>query len=207
MIPQEEIIRVAMNATLLILFCLVHSLLAREFVKAYIEQIIHRGFYRFTYVLLAIFTLTAVMYFWQPIEGFVWHAEDALYWILNIVSYGCVFGGVYSIYIINYVDFFGIGSLLPGRKNIPDKPLELSTKGPYAYCRHPMYLFFGLAGFSRPVMSYGDLEFLIIAAIYIAIAIPLEERNLRNELGEIYDTYRAHVPAIIPKLTPWRYIS
>jgi protein-S-isoprenylcysteine O-methyltransferase Ste14 len=32
----------------------------------------------------------------------------------------------------------------------------------------------------------------------------LEERNLRQELGPGYDLYRANVPMLIPRLTPWR---
>jgi len=92
-----------------------------------------------------------------------------------------------------------------GGKGKGIEQLALSTKGPYAYCRHPMYLFFGLAGFSRPVMSYGNMEFLLIAVIYVTIAIPLEEGNLREELGDIYDTYRSNVPTIIPRFSPWKY--
>jgi len=33
----------------------------------------------------------------------------------------------------------------------------------------------------------------------------LEERTLRQELGEAYDHYRVNVPMWIPRLTPWKF--
>jgi len=202
---QGKIFPFTLNAILLILFCLIHSLLAREFMKRYLNRIIKEEFVRFAYVLISVLTLGIVLYSWQPLGGTVWLAEGMLFWVLSIFSFGCVLGGVYSIITISYIDFLGLRPFTPNTWDRLDKQTGLSTKGPYAYCRHPMYLFFGLAGFSKPVMSYGDLEFLLIAAIYVAIAIPFEEGNLRKELGSIYDTYCLNVPTIFPRRSPWKY--
>jgi protein-S-isoprenylcysteine O-methyltransferase Ste14 len=202
---QEEIFKFSSNAIILILFCVVHSLLAREFMKTYLSRIIKEEFVRFAYVLVSVFTMGLVLYSWRPLGGIVWHAEGMLLWGLSIFSFGCVLGGVYSIVTISYMDFLGLRPFTPSTWNRLEEQPGLSTKGPYAYCRHPMYLFFGLAGFSKPVMSYGDLEFLFIATIYVAIAIPFEEGNLRKELGSVYDTYILNVPKIIPRCSPWKY--
>jgi len=202
---QKQILPFTLNAILLILFCLIHSLLAREFMKTYLNRIIRQEFVRFVYVLISVLTLGMVLYSWQPLGGTVWHAEGMLFWGLGIFSFGCLLGGVYSVVIINCIDFLGLRPFAPSTWKRPGTQTGLSTKGPYAYCRHPMYLFFGLAGFSKPVMSYGDIEFLLISAIYVAIAIPLEEGNLRKELGDIYDVYRINVPTIFPRLSPWEY--
>ena len=49
---------------------------------------------------------------------------------------------------------------------------------------------------------------LIWAAIFLAmnfVYIPLmEEPMLRRRFGKAYDEYRRHVPAVIPRLTPWK---
>ena len=201
---QEEILKLSSNAILLILFCVIHSLLAREFVKKYFARMVQEEFLRFVYVCISVVTLGLVLFLWKPLGRTLWHAEETLFWVLNVVSFACFLGGCYSVLTISYLDFFGFRSFFPDRGSRLDKQPVLSTKGPYAYCRHPMYFFFGLAGLSRPVMSYGSMEFLIISAIYVTIAIPLEEGNLRKELGDIYDIYRSNVPTVIPRLTPWR---
>jgi len=204
---QEEILKISSNAVLLILFCVLHSFLAREFVKKSLTRIIKEKFIRFVYVVISVLTLGGVLFLWKPIGRVLWSAEGALFWVLNMISFVCFLGGCYSVLTIRYLDFFGLRSFVPGKGNQADEQPILSTKGLYAYCRHPMYLFFGLAGFSRPNMSYASMEFLLIAAIYVGLAIPLEEGNLREELGDIYDIYRTNVPAMIPRLTSWKYNS
>lgn len=198
---------IILNASFLILFCLVHSLLAREWAKNALARVIGARFMRLFYVLLALLTLSLVLHYWRPIPGVLWETKGTFNLGLRILSYLCLFGGIYSIYVINYLEFFGIDSLLPGRQNQPVKSPVLFTGGPYAYCRHPMYLFFGLSAFLNPTMTYGDLQFLFIIFIYIVIAIPFEERSLRNELGEDYDLYRQNVPVIIPRPRPWKFIE
>jgi hypothetical protein len=53
-------------------------------------------------------------------------------------------------------------------------------------------------------MSSGRLEFAALSTLYLLVGLRLEERNLRRELGPEYDRYRANVPMLIPRLTPWR---
>jgi len=203
-LTQNEIEKLSSNAVFLILFCVLHSFLARRFVKQFLVGMIKEKMLRFTYVIISVVTLGIVLFLWRPIGRTLWSSEGILFWVLNMISFICFIGGCYSVLTINFMDFLGFRSMINREGNKPEE-LTLSTNGPYAYCRHPMYLFFGLAGFSRPVMSYGSMEFLLIAVIYVAIAIPLEEGNLREELGDIYDTYRLNVPTIIPRLSPWKY--
>ncbi|MEO1858266.1 MAG: hypothetical protein ABGZ19_00030 [Verrucomicrobiales bacterium] len=162
-------------------------------------------FVRFVYGVIAVITLGVVLFFREPIGRTLWHAEGNLFWVLSIFSLRCLLGGIYSILTISYLDFFGVRPFILSIRRQFDKQPGLFTKGPYAYCCHPRYLFFGLAGFSEPVMFYGNIEFLLISAIYVTMAIPLEKGNLRKDLGDIYDIYRLNVPKVFPRCSPWEY--
>ena len=40
-----------------------------------------------------------------------------------------------------------------------------------------------------PVMSVGRLTFAAVSTIYLLVAIPFEERSLRDRFGAAYDAY------------------
>jgi protein-S-isoprenylcysteine O-methyltransferase Ste14 len=81
---------------------------------------------------------------------------------------------------------------------------QLTTSGPYAYARNPLYLGSLLlaAGFSMAARSWWivGLALLMFAVIYIPV-IAGEERFLRNTFPEFED-YARHVPRFFPRLTP-----
>lgn len=118
---------------------------------------------------------------------------------------GCLGEMIYATSFIDYLDFLGIRTLLRAIKNKPLKSPTFSAKGPYVHCRHPMYLSLFLAFWIGPVMTYGRLEFAILGSLYLIVGTFLEEHNLRQELGEAYELYRANVPMWIPRLKAWNY--
>jgi protein-S-isoprenylcysteine O-methyltransferase Ste14 len=192
------------NAALFISFGVIHSLLARNFAKKFMTRLVGDNFVRIAYVFIAGITLYLVLYLWRPISGEVWRAEGLLYWILSILYLGCIAGMIYTTFFIDYLDFLGIRTLLRSMKNRPAKSPVFSAKGPYAYCRHPMYLFLFIAFWMGPVMTYGRLEFALLGSVYLVIGTVFDERNLRAELGEVYNLCRKNVPMWIPRLRPWR---
>jgi protein-S-isoprenylcysteine O-methyltransferase Ste14 len=84
------------------------------------------------------------------------------------------------------------------------KNRELTTTGPYAHTRNPLYLGSILiaAGFAVALLSWPVALLLAIgfAAIYIPV-IASEEKFLRATFQE-FDAYCRHVPRLIPRLTP-----
>jgi protein-S-isoprenylcysteine O-methyltransferase Ste14 len=86
------------------------------------------------------------------------------------------------------------------------KNRELTTTGPYAYTRNPLYLGSVLiaVGFviaARNVwIAAGAL--LMFLAIYVPV-IRAEEKYLRNAFPE-YSLYAAHVPRLLPRLAAYR---
>ena len=86
------------------------------------------------------------------------------------------------------------------------KNQELTTTGPYAHVRNPLYLGSILiaAGFAVALESWavGLALAVMFAAIYIPV-IASEERFLRATFPEFPD-YCSRVPRLIPRLTPAR---
>ncbi len=96
------------------------------------------------------------------------------------------------------------GLLLRGRASgHVQKDKQLTTSGPYAYTRNPLYLgsLMLAAGFALAARSWWIvvLMLLMFAVIYIPV-IAGEERYLRQTFAE-YDDYARHVPRMLPRFT------
>jgi protein-S-isoprenylcysteine O-methyltransferase Ste14 len=85
------------------------------------------------------------------------------------------------------------------------KEKQLTTSGPYAYTRNPLYLgsLMLAAGFAIAARSWWIVAVMLLmfAAIYIPV-IAGEERTLRQKFPG-YEDYARHVPRILPRLTPY----
>jgi protein-S-isoprenylcysteine O-methyltransferase Ste14 len=93
------------------------------------------------------------------------------------------------------------------------KTRELAVTGPYAFTRNPLYLgrLLLFTGFGIMARLPGFLNLVILAvgyAIFFGYYLPRKERvecgRLRETHGEPYDRYFAAVPALWPRLTPYR---
>jgi len=85
------------------------------------------------------------------------------------------------------------------------KDKQLTTSGPYAYTRNPLYLgsLTMAAGFAIAARSWWIVGVMILmfAVIYVPV-IAGEERYLRQTFPD-YDDYARHVPRMFPRLTPY----
>jgi protein-S-isoprenylcysteine O-methyltransferase Ste14 len=85
------------------------------------------------------------------------------------------------------------------------KDKQLTTSGPYAYTRNPLYLgsLVLAAGFAVAARSWWIVAIMLLmfAVIYVPV-IAGEERYLRQTFPE-YDDYARHVPRMLPRLTPY----
>jgi len=85
------------------------------------------------------------------------------------------------------------------------KDKQLTTSGPYAYTRNPLYLgsLMLAAGFAIAARSWWIVAVMLLmfAVIYVPV-IAGEERYLRQTFAE-YDDYARHVPRMLPRLTPY----
>jgi protein-S-isoprenylcysteine O-methyltransferase Ste14 len=83
---------------------------------------------------------------------------------------------------------------------------KLTTSGPYAFVRNPLYLGTGIIVVGAAVLlkAYvaGAVVFAVAAAVYFRTILS-EQRRLTKNFGEAFLDYMKHVPAIIPRLTPY----
>ena len=189
------------NAGLLGLFAVQHSVMARPTFKRMWTKIVPPPIERSTYVLLASLCLIVMFVFWRPLQMTIWTAPGgiattallALFWI----GWGIV---LVSTFLINHFELFGLKQVWDRfRGNAPGKP-QFYTPFLYRFVRHPLYLGFILAFWAAPHMSLGRLIFAVGTLAYILIAIQLEERNLVDEFGDSYRSYRRRVGMLTPKL-------
>lgn len=78
----------------------------------------------------------------------------------------------------------------------------LATSGPYAHVRHPQYIGFIVIMFGF-LLQWPTLVTLAMFPILVVVYVRLarrEEREVRAELGPVWDEYAARTPAFIPSL-------
>lgn len=87
----------------------------------------------------------------------------------------------------------------------------LTTTGPYAHLRHPLYLGTLLIGSGFAIALGGRLGLAVLVLLWLwfaAVYFPRKERSesarLAERYGERFLRYRREVPALRPRLSPWR---
>jgi methanethiol S-methyltransferase len=191
--------RLLINAVLLTVFALQHSIMARQWFKRAWTKVIPKAAERSTYVLLASLALLLVIRYWQPLLAPVWSVENALGKAVLEVLFWAGWGTVLvTTFLIDHFELFGLKQGWAFFKGQQHDPLAFRTPGPYRLVRHPLYLGFIVAFWSTPIMTAGHLFFAIMTTGYILVAIQLEERDLLSFYGEQYREYRRSVSMLLP---------
>jgi protein-S-isoprenylcysteine O-methyltransferase Ste14 len=189
----------AVNAGLLGIFAIQHSVMARRSFKLWWTQYVPWAIERSTYVLFASLALMLLFWQWRPLGGVVWSVEHpaakVALWALFAAGWSLV---LVVTFVINHFDLFGLRQVWLPLLGRPYTKVRLVTPGPYRWVRHPLYLGFLLAFWSTPRMTVAHLVFAAATTAYILIAIQLEERDLVVEHGRGYEEYRRHVPMLLP---------
>jgi len=192
------------NASAFVAWAVLHSLLARDGARRVLSRWVGPDFVRIAYVVVAGLTLAGLLLAWRPVSGEVWSATGAVAWVLSGLYVASLVALVFITGHFDYPEFLGLRRIADRVAGRPPRAATLSVEGPYAYCRHPMYLAMLAAFWVGPAMTFARLEFAILSTLYLLVGLRLEERNLRQELGPDYDVYSANVPMLVPRLTPWR---
>lgn len=187
------------DAGLLTLFAVQHSLMARPWFKRAWTRLVPEPAERSTYVLLSSLALLLLFWQWQPIGGTVWNIEQPALRMVVYVFYATGwFLVLTSTFLINHFDLFGLRQVYLFLIGRPYTYLKFGTPILYRHVRHPLYLGWLLAFWSTPTMTIAHLFFAVATTAYIFVAIQLEEKDLIDAHGDEYRQYKKSVPMIIP---------
>jgi len=190
----------AVNLALIVLFGFLHSLLARDWVKALLYRILPQPAERSTYVLQSSLCLALAMWLWQPIDTVIWQVSG---WG-SVIAYGFFGLGaglvLLSTFIIDHFELFGLRQIWTQLRGQQMPEPVFKTPVLYRVVRHPMQLGIIILLFSTPLMTAGHMLFAASMTAYIFVGLYFEERALVRQFGDRYLAYKSQVPMLFPRL-------
>ena len=188
------------DAGLLTMFGLQHSVMARPAFKQWWMQYVPAPMERSVYVLCSSVALLVLMLCWQPLGGVIWSVQSEAARIAVYAVFALGWAVLFlATFLINHFDLFGLRQVWLHLLDRPYTPLQFGTPFLYRIVRHPLYVGWLLIFWATPTMTAAHLLLAAGLSAYILIAIPIEERDLMRMHRE-YAKYRDQVPMLMPRL-------
>jgi protein-S-isoprenylcysteine O-methyltransferase Ste14 len=131
---------------------------------------------------------------WQGVGGTVWDLTGPA----RLIGVGAQLAGILLTAAgsarLDVLDLAGVRQVREPDRRGAAASQALETTGLYAVVRHPLYLGWALFVFGIPEMTATHLTFACVSVAYLALAIPFEERSLRQHFGPAYADYQRRVP-------------
>ena len=180
---------VLIDIALFTTFALHHSVFARAGLKAAIARAAGPSLERSVYVWIASLLFLVVCAWWQQVPGRLWHVAAPWSWLLHAVQAGAA---VFTVAAARHLDVLELSGVAQATGRAPTRH-GLDDHGPYGLVRHPIYFAWLLLVWPTPDMTGTRLVFAITSTVYLLVAIPYEERDLRRTFGEAYSKYSKKV--------------
>lgn len=197
--PGDIFTAIWIDLSLIALFGLQHSVMARRPFKQVLAQLIPEASVRSLFVLLSSLLLLLVLWQWRTITFMIWQIHNP---ILRTTLYlGQAVGWLIVIAATFQIDHFRFLGLRQVYTHVRGRQLPASTfKAPWMYrlVRHPMMTGLLLAIWCVPDLRLDRLLFNLGFSAYILIGIHFEEQDLARELGRAYRDYQARMPKLLP---------
>lgn len=184
----------------LIIYFVIHSLLANEKVKFFFyNKGINRRSYRLFYNFIALGLLVPIYFFYVGVPRFeLWEKGPTtiyLGWCLILL------GLIITLLALRQYDLGEFSGWRQYRTINQAQAASLQTSGLNRFVRHPLY--FGsllmLWGFFLHQAYLSTLLVALISSIYLVIGTRLEEQKLVRQFGEAYLDYQQQVPMLWPR--------
>jgi protein-S-isoprenylcysteine O-methyltransferase Ste14 len=185
---------ITIDVLLFTAFAAHHSVFARTRAKTWISRLIPQPLERTTYVVIASALFVLVCASWQPVPGSLWRVDGPAALGLTTLQ---IMGVIAAIGSSRRLDVLSLAGIRQAREEPAQAPGVISD-GWYGIVRHPIYLGWILMVWPSPHLSATRALFAAISTTYLLLAIPIEERALRRDVGPGYDAYA--------KRTRWRIV-
>ncbi len=187
------------------LFGFLHSYFASNLAKRIIIERFGNliALYRLAYVLFSLI-LFYVIYESVPHPNLIIY--DLRYpfdFLILIPQFLSLAGIIWTLKYFSLQEFLGINQIsrwLNKEYNIDelDEKLTLHIKGPYKFCRHPVYFFSIMFLSFRSEMDLFYLTILVCIVAYFIVGSYYEEKKLIEKFDGEYIGYQKSVPRILP---------
>jgi methanethiol S-methyltransferase len=183
---------VAVDVALFSIFALHHSVFARTGIKQWTRRTLSPTLERSFYVWIASLIFVGTCVWWQAVPGVFWNVDGTMFWILSAVQLAGVIGALAAARRLDVFDLAGVRQVF-APQSIANRHPDLDDRGPYGIVRHPIYSAWLVMVWLTPRMTGTRLVFAAISTLYLIVAIPFEERDLRRTFGAQYDDYKRRV--------------
>ena len=190
------------DACLVGLFGLHHSLTARRSFKVWWTQFVPTEIERATYLYMTAAVSTLMIVCWRPIPMTLWHVDHPVAMYAIYIAYLGVWTIMFAATLhFDHLSFIGLRQAWDHFRQQPPAQAHFSARYLYALVRHPISLGWMLVPWITPHLTVGMAIFAFSTALYVLVATYFEERDLITEYGNQYRSYRQKVPPFVPGLS------
>jgi hypothetical protein len=178
------------DVALFSLFALHHSVFARTGLKRWISSVVPPALERSTYVWIASLLLIVVTVTWNPVPGLAWRVTGWPGQLMSLIQAIAAVTTVLAARRLGTLTLAGVTQVLEQPRT--ETSHGLYVRGLYAMVRHPIYTAWVVVVWATPHMNGTRLVFAAISTLYLVVAVPFEERDLRRAFPD-YAGYAARV--------------
>ena len=186
------------DAGLFTIFALHHSLLARTGAKRLVTNVLPPWLERSAYTWVASVLFLVVCSEWRPVPGILYTLPDGWQLLGRAAQIAGLVLTMKATVALDGLDLAGVRQVLNARHAAPVRHVPLKTDGVFAIVRHPLYFGWVLFVFGAPSMTGTRFVFALVSTLYLAMAVPFEERSLAEVFGRAYGDYQ--------RRTRWRIV-
>ena len=137
---------------------------------------------------------------WKPVGPYIYKVESGI--LCDAVFYVALLLIILSTVSLDHSSMFGLKQGYSAWKGTPFAESTLKTTGLYGIVRHPITSLLVVALWAHESMTVGRFQWNILFSAYALIGTLFEESTLIKEMKDDYLSYRARVPAFVPRIRP-----